>query len=62
MHLIEKQQRRAPLSNTRLARRLDRRADILDAGHDRREGNELRAGGLRNETCERRLAGAGWSP
>src|SRR5690349_17154327 len=62
MHLIQEQQRRTALSGTCLARRLDRRADILDSGHNRREGDELRAGGLRDETRERRLAGAGRPP
>ena len=46
----------------RHARRLDRRADVLDAGHDRRERDELRVRGLRDEARQRRLAGARRSP
>ncbi len=41
---------------------LDRRADVLDAREDRREGQELRLGVSRDEARERRLAGARRSP
>ena len=62
VHLVQEQQRRPPVRRARGARRLDRRADVLDAGHDGRQRDELRVGGGRDQARERRLAGARRSP
>ena len=40
------------------ARAFDGFADVLDAGHDRRELHELRVGAARDQPCQRGLAGA----
>src|SRR6185503_186515 len=42
--------------------RRDRAADLRDAAHDRREGDELGADRLRQDPRERRLAGPGRAP
>ena len=43
------------------ARDVDHRADLLDPGRQRRQRLEAPAGGLRDQRCQRRLAGARWA-
>ena len=49
---------RRPRSAARVARALDRFADVLDAGHDGRKLHEFRVGAARDEPRQRGLAGA----
>src|SRR6185312_965651 len=62
VYLVKEQQRGPAVLRTRMARRLDRGADVLDAGHDGRQRDELGVGGARDEPRQGRLAGARWPP
>ena len=62
MHLIEEQDRPAIAHVTVLFSLGYRAANVLDAGHDGRQGNEMRFGRSRNEARQGRLARAGRTP
>jgi hypothetical protein len=62
MHFVEEQHRRRAALAPRRARLFDGLANVLDAGNDRRQRDEMRFAGLCREPRERRLAAAGRAP
>ena len=62
MDLVEEEDRPGPVQRQPLLRLRDRGPDLHHAGHHRREGDELGADGVGEQTREARLAGAGRSP
>ena len=62
VHLVDEQHRLAAGHPALAARLLDDRADVLDAGVDRRELGERPAGRRGHQVGQRRLAGAGRPP
>ena len=58
MHFINKQHRRT----LELSRLVDCRADILNPGKDRGQGDKLGIGVLGNKPGNRGFTGSGWPP
>ena len=62
MHLVEKQNRLPARGRPDLLGLRNRRPDVLDARHDRRQRYEVRIGGRRDDARNRGLAGSRRAP
>ncbi len=62
MHLVEEQDRAAIGHLAMLAGFVDGLSNVLDAGHDRGQTDEMGLGRGGNQPCERRLAAARRAP
>ncbi len=60
--LIDEQERSSPVHPPLLLGLLHDRFDLLDAGDDGAEGNEVGVGALGDDAGQRRFAGARWPP
>ena len=62
MDLVDEQDRPTSEAAPRFLSLSHDRTDFLDAGHDGAEGDEVRAGDVRDQACQRRFAGPWRAP